>query len=96
MGNSISHTIKTATPAIAPGMMLVVTSEQLAEMVVTLIEQTEQRDEVLDVKGLAALLNISQSHAYTMAQNGEVPALNMRPLRFSKNQVLEYLKNKEQ
>lgn len=93
---SISNTVKATMPAIAPGMMLVVTSEQLQEMVVTVIEQAENRDEILDVKGVAALLNISQSHAYTMAQNGELPCLNMRPVRFSKVQVLEYLKSNQQ
>lgn len=89
----ISSTIKAATAAVPPGVMLVVTQEQLEGVILTIIDQrTAEKDEVLDVKGVAALLGISQSHAYNMAQSGELPKLNMSPLRFSKLQVLEALK----
>lgn len=91
---NITNTIDAAKTALQPGQILVVTVEQLRDFALTVVETAPAADQIIDIKECAKLLGISTSHAYTMVENNELPVLNMRPFRFSRNQVLDYLKNK--
>ena len=91
---NISSTINAAKSGLEPGNILIVTVEQLQDFAVTVIQGIQPADEVIDIKELAKMLKVSESHAYKMAMNGDVPKLQMSPIRFSRSEIFEYLKQK--
>jgi excisionase family DNA binding protein len=56
-----------------------------------------QNDEILKIKGVAALLKIGEKTVYSMAQTGELPAFKVRgQWRFSRKDIDHWIEAQKQ